>query len=182
MKSRIASMNQGWLVAGIVMAALTLGPATAAAEKEVRFRVPEPFRVGAQLYEAGMIAIRDVSAYTPSTALLRVWIDDECLGMISTRRSVSEEPPFRNEALFRRGADGRLELVGFRVKGHPTGTTYRLPESIAAAALTSAQTDLPSTISPETARRAASASGSDSTVSTSSAWRLERDGERSSAK
>ncbi len=182
MKSRIASWNRGWLLAGIVSAALALAPATAASEKEVRFRVPEAFRVGGQVFEAGVIAIRSLSAYTPSTALLKVWVNGECLGMISARRSVSEEPPLQNEALFLRGADGRLEMVGFRVTGRPTGTTYRFAEAIAAAALTSAQTDLPSTISPATARRAASASGSDSTVSTSSAWRLERVADRSSAK
>lgn len=182
MKSRFASMNQGWLAAGFVMAALALGPAAAAAEREVRFRVPEPFRVGGRVYEAGVIAIRSVSAYTPSTALLTVWVNNDCLGMISARRSVSEEPPLQNEALFRRDTNGQLEMVGFRVTGRPTGTTYRFPASIAAAALTSAQTDLPSTISPETARRTASANGSDRTVSTSSAWSLERDAERSSAK
>jgi len=182
MKSRIASVHQGWLVAGFVLASLTLGPATAASERQVRFTVPEPFRVGGQVYEAGVIAIRSESAYTPSKALLKVWINDECLGLISVRRSVSEEPPRQNEALFRRGVDGRLEMVGIRMTGHPTGTTYRFPESIAAAALNSAQTDLPSTISPERARRAASANGSDSTVSTSSAWRLEPVTERPSAK
>jgi len=182
MKSRIASKNQGWLVAGFVSAALALAPSAAASERQVRFSVPEPFRVGGRVYEAGVIAIRSESAYTPSTALLKVWINDECLGLISVRRSVSEEPPRQNEAVFRRGADGRLEMLGIRMTGRPTGTTYRFPEAIAAAALNSAQTDLPSTISPETARRAASANGSDSTVSTSSAWRLERDAERPSAK
>jgi len=182
MKSRIASMNQGWLAAGIVLAALTVGPATAASERQVRFRVPEPFRVGGHVYESGVIAIRSVSAYTPTTALLSVWVNDDCLGMMTARRSVSEEPPLRTEALFRRDVDGRLEMVGFRVTGRPTGTTYRFPETSDAAALKIAQTDLPSTISPETARRAASTSGSTSTVSTSSAWRLERVAERSSPK
>ena len=182
MRSRSASKNQGWLLAGFVLAALALGPATSASEREVRFRVPEPFRMGGQVYEAGVITIRSESAYTPSTALLKVRINGECLGLISAHRSVSEEPPLQNEAVFHRGADGRLEMVGFRTTGRPTGTTYRFPEAIAAAALTSAQTDLPSTISPETARRAASANGSDSTESTSSAWRLETVADRSSAK
>jgi len=182
MKSRIASVHQGGLVAGFVLAALAVGPASAASGRQVRFTVPEPFRVGGQAYEAGVIAIRTVSAYTPSMALLKVWVNGECVGMISARRSVSEAPPLENEAVFHRGADGRLEMVGFRMTGRPTRTTYRFPEAIAAAALNSAQTDLPSTISPETARRAASANGSDSTVSTSSAWRLERDAERPSAK
>jgi len=182
MKSKNASMTLGWWVAGIVLAALTLVPAAAASERQIRFRVPEPFRVGGHVYESGVIAIRSVSAYTPTTALLKVWVNDECLGMMTAHRSVSEEPPLRTEALFRRDVDGRLEMVGFRVTGRPTGTTYRFPVTRDAAALKSAQTDLASTISPLTARRAASANGSASTVSTSSAWRLERVGVRSSAR
>lgn len=168
--------------ATIVMLALISGPTAAASERQIRFKVPQPFRVGSHMYEGGVIAIRDESAYNPSTALLRVWVNDECLGMMTARRSASEEPPYQTEALFRRGDDGRLVMVGFRVDGKPKGTTYRFPETWDAAALNKAQTDLPSTISPESARRAASASGSDSTVSTSSAWRLEREGWRSSAK
>ena len=182
MKSRSGSKCQGGVLAGIALAALALVPGASASEREVRFTVPEPFRMGNQLHEAGVITIRSVSPYTPSTALLKVWVNDECLGMISARRNVSEEPPLRNEAMFRRDADGRLELVGFRRTGRPKGTTYRFPEATAAAALTSAHTDLPSTISPDTARRAASANESDSTVRTSSAWRLELDEDSSSAK
>lgn len=182
MKSRIASKTPGLVAAGFILAAMALGPEVSASEKEIRFRVPEPFRMAGQVYDAGVIAIRSVSAYTPSMALLQVWVNGDCLGIVSARRSVSEEPPLENEAVFHRGPDGRLEMTGVRVTGRPTGTTYRFPDASAVAALTSAQTDLPSTISPETARRAASANGSDSTVSTSSAWRLELDGDSSSAK
>ena len=166
----------------IMLAGITLGSVAMASDRQIRFNVPEPFRVGSHVYDAGAIAMRSVSAYTPTTTLFRVWVNDECLGMIAAHRSVSEEPPSRTEALFRRDADGLLEMVGFRVTGRPTGTTYRFPEESDAAALRIAQTDLPSTISPATARREASASGSDSTVSTSSAWRLERVASRSSAR
>jgi len=182
MKLEFASKRPVWVVAGILLAGIALGPVTAASEKQIRFSVPEPFRVGSQVYEAGVIAMRSVSAYTPTTTLFKVWVNDQCLGMIAAHRSVSEEPPVQTEAFFRRDADGLLEMVGFRVTGRPTGTTYRFPDARDAAALKIAQTDLPSTISPETARRAASTSGSDSTVSTSSAWRLERVASRSSAK
>jgi len=182
MRIKNAPRGACWVVLGLVLGALLSRPAAAAVEQQIRFKVPEPFRVGSHVYGAGVVAIRSVSAYTPTTALLRVWINDECLGMITARRSVSEEPPLRTEALFRRDLDGRLEMVGFRVTGRPTGTTYRFPETREAAALKSAQTDLASTISPLTARRAASSSGSASTVNTSSAWRLERVGVSSSAR
>lgn len=182
MKLKVASKKPGWFVTGIMLIGMTMGPAVAASEKQVCFSVAEPFCVGSRVFDAGVIAIRSVSAYTPTTTLLKVWVNNECLGIIAAHRSVSEEPPQRTEALFLRGGDGRLEMVGFRVTGRPTGTTYRFPDARDAAALKIAHTDFPSTISPAMARRAASASGSASTVNTSSAWRLERVTESSSAK
>ena len=181
MTSRIAAMSVRGM-AGLVLAALSFGPSAAASDTQVRFSVPKPFRVGTHAYDAGVITVRSVSAFTPDTSILEVWVNGDCLGMVAARRSVSEEPPSRTEALFRRDGDGRLEMVGFRLTGRPTGTTYRFPETPAAVALSSAHTDLPSTISPVTARRAASSSESFSTVSTSSGWRSGRVGESSSAR
>jgi len=182
MHRRSASRKLGWWVAGFMLVSMTLGPAASAAEREVRFQVSHPFRVGSHVYEAGVIAIRAVSAYTPSIALLKVWVNDECLGMMTAHRSISEVPPTTTEALFRRDDNGRLVMVGFSVTGRPTGTIYRFPEVLNAAALTSAHTDLASTISPLTARLTASANGSVSTVSTSSASSADRVGVRSSAR
>ena len=182
MKNTNASMLRGWLIAGVALTAMILGPAATAGERDVHFKVPHPFRVGNHVYEAGVIAIQTVAAYTPSIALLKVWVNGECLGMMTAHRSVSEVPPAESEALFRRDEDGRLVMMGFRVTGRPTGTTYRFPEAHDAAALVSAQTDLASTISPETARAAASASGNDSTVRTSSASSWDRVGVRSNAR
>jgi hypothetical protein len=170
------------LLAGIVLLVTIAGPSASAAETQFRFKVPHPFRVGSHVYEAGVVAIGSVSEYTPSIALFKVWVNDECLGIVTAHRSVSEVSPEGTEALFHRDDDGRLEMVGFRVTGHPTGTTYRFSEVREAAALSSAQTDLASTISPVTARLAASASGSFSTVKTSSSSSADRVGTRSSAK
>ena len=182
MKHGAASMKRGWVITAIVLSAMISGPVAFAAEREVHFKVPHPFRVGNHIYDAGVIAIKNVSAYTPSIALLRVWVNGECLGMMTAHRSVSEVPPTESEALFRRDDDGRLVMVGFRVTGRPTGATYRFPDPHEAAALISAQTDLASAISPETARATASSSGTASTVSTSSASRLARVGVRSNAR
>jgi hypothetical protein len=182
MKTGTRGMRQGWVVAGLALAGLILGPAAAASETQIRFTVPQPFRVGSHEYDGGVIALHSVSAYTPTTSILEVWVNGDCLGMVTARRSVPEEPAVRTEALFSRDDDGRLAMVGFQVTGRPSGTTYRFPETSSAAALRSAQTDFPSTISPLTARRTASSKGSVSTVSTSSAWRSGRVGVRSSAR
>jgi hypothetical protein len=180
MRIRIGSMLATVLV-GLTLAASSSGPA-AATETQIRFKVPEPFRVGSRAFDAGVVTVHSISAFTPDTSILEVWVDGDCLGMLTARRSVPEVPPTRTEALFRRGGDGRLEMVGFQLTGRPTGTTYRFRESVAAVALSSAHTDLPSTISPLTARRAASPRGSFSTLSTSSGWRSERVGVSSSAR
>lgn len=167
---------------GLTLAALASGPAAAATGTQVRFNVPQPFRVGSRVYDAGVITVHSISAFTPKESILEVWVDGDCLGMITATRSVSETPPARTEALFHRDGDGRLEMVGFQLTDRPKGTTYRFPETPAADALNSAHTDLPSTISPVAARRTASASGSFSTVSTSSGWRSARVGVNSSAR
>ncbi len=182
MKSTRAMVRAGSAMLGLGLVALMLGPAAAASETQIRFNVPQPFRVGSHDYEAGVIVLHVVTAYTPTTSIFEVWVNGDCLGMLAARRSVPEDPPTRTEAHFRRDDDGRLEMVGFRVTGRPAGTTYRFPETSAALALNNAQTDFPSTISPSSARRAAKSSGSFSTVSTSSGWRSGRVGERSSAR
>jgi hypothetical protein len=168
MNGAIASRNLGWMLATTLIVGLTPGVATAAPGGQIRFKVPQPFRVGAHVYESGVIAIRNESSYNPTTSILRVWVNDECLGMMTAHHSQSEQPPEATEALFHRGSDGRLVMVGFRVDGRPKATTYRFQDSWDATALNNAQTDLPSTISPEAARRAASAKLSVSTVNTSS--------------
>ncbi len=181
MLSRTASISAKVIV-GLVLAVLASEPAASAMETQIRFNVPQPFRVGTREFDAGVITVHNIAAFTPKTSILEVWVNGDCLGMVSARRSVPEEPPARTEAVFLRDDDGRLEMVGFQLTGRPTGTTYRFPETPAAVARSSAHTDLPSTISPLTARRAASSRGSFSTVNTSSGWRSERVGVSSSAR
>jgi hypothetical protein len=168
MKRRFVTHKLGWFLATTLLAGLGSGPAVAATGGQVRFKVPQPFRVGSHVYDSGVIAIRNESSYNPSTSILRVWVNNECLGMMTAHRSVSEAPPVATEALFHRGSDGRLVMMGFRVDGRPKAMTYRFQEAWQAEALRSAQTDFPSVISPVAARRTASSSASVSTVNTSS--------------
>jgi hypothetical protein len=109
----------------LALAATLLAPSAWAGEAQIRFEVPEPFRVGLHTYAAGVIAVHRVMSYNPTTSLLEVWVNGTCLGVMTALRSVSEEPPRRNEALFRRDDDGRLVMVGYRITGRPTGTTFR---------------------------------------------------------
>src|SRR5258706_908840 len=141
MKSASASIRASLLMVGLGLVALASGPAASAAtETQIRFQVPQPFRVGSRVFDAGVITVHRISAFTPSMSLLELWVNGDCLGMVAARRGVPEQPPARTEALFRRGDDGRLEMVGFQLTGRPTGTTYRFPETPAAVARSSAHT------------------------------------------
>jgi len=121
------SIRAGLLVTVLAGFFLALAPSVAASEEQVRFDVARPFRVGSHAFDAGVISVHRVSSYTPSTSLLEIWVNGECLGLMTARRTISEAPPARTEALFHRDEDGRLEMVGFQVTGRPNGTTYRFP-------------------------------------------------------
>ena len=127
MKSGSAWTRATWIFVGSALVALSSPQVIAATDHPVRFEVPGPFRVGNQGFEAGVIWVHNISAYTPSTSLLEVWVNGECLGLLPAHRSVSEVPPVRTEALFHRDEDGRLEMIGFQMTGRPNGTTYRFP-------------------------------------------------------
>ncbi len=143
MRTGTKTIRVGWMMLGLALVPATMEPVLAASETQVRFRLAQPFRVGEHAYDAGVIAVHSVSPYTPTTSILEVWVNGDCLGMMTATRSASEEPPLRTEALFLREGDGRLVMIGFRMTGHPTVTTYRfhirrgssVPESAAAVAL-----------------------------------------------
>jgi len=117
--------------------AMALGIGTLrAADVGARFEVPEPFRVGGHDYDRGVISVHSLMAYSPTTSLLEVRVNGECIGMVTAWRDVSEVLPMRTEALFQRNDEGRLVMVGYRVTGRLAGTTFRFQEpTISAAAL-----------------------------------------------
>jgi hypothetical protein len=111
--------------AAVVLAAVALIGTPAAASPEVRFEVPQPFRVAGHEFGAGVILLHSVSPFTPSTALLEVWVNGECLGLMTARRMDTEAPAGRSEAVFLRADDGSLDMIGFQVTRK--GSTYQFP-------------------------------------------------------
>jgi len=124
MKSRTATR---WATLAFILIGLTVRSAVAAPGPQVRFEMARPFRVGNHGFEGGMISVHSIFAYTPSISILEVWVNGECLGMMTAQRSVSAELPILTEATFQRDDDGRLEMTGFRMAGRSSGTTYRFP-------------------------------------------------------
>jgi hypothetical protein len=120
-------MSKVWWALGTLVVPAVAAPGAVAGDMHVRFEVGQPFRVGARGYDAGVIAVHVLAAYTPSTAMLEVWVNDECLGMMPAYRSASDDASGQAEALFRRDDDGRLELTGFQLAERPSGATYRFP-------------------------------------------------------
>lgn len=100
-----------------------------AADDHVRFEIPEPFRVGTHTYSSGVITVSGAMTYSPTTSLLEVWVNGQCLGLVPARRSATKNLPSRTEAMFSRDGDGRLVLVGYRISGRPSGTTFRFQDA-----------------------------------------------------
>jgi hypothetical protein len=114
-----------WATGALAVPGLVAAPAAAAVGTNVRFEIDQPFRIGEHGYDAGVIAVQNVSAYTPSTAMLEVWVNDECLGMMPAYLSGQVDGSGPAEALFRRDEEGRLQLTGFQLSGQPNGAVYR---------------------------------------------------------
>jgi hypothetical protein len=116
-------------IAAVAFGALLAIAPSRAADDRVRFEIPEPFRVGTHTYSSGVITVSGEKTYSPTTSLLEVWVNGQCLGLVPARRSTSKAPSLRTEAMFSRDGDGRLVLVGYQVTGRPSGTTFRFQET-----------------------------------------------------
>lgn len=112
-----------------LVAALAAGSASAG-DMQMRFDVPAPFRVGSHSYSGGVISVHSIMSYNPTLSLLEVWVNGDCLGMMTAARSSSEVQPQRNEAMFGRDGDGRLVMTGYRTTGRSNVTTYRFVDPV----------------------------------------------------
>ena len=137
------AIGSGMRAVGLLLIASALAAApTFGGDSQLRFDVREPFEIGGRAFASGVITVHRLAAFTPTTSILEVWVDGHCLGMISARNVAAESPATRNEAIFRRGASGRLVLVGYRATGASSGGTFRfltpLPSDTATTAAASA--------------------------------------------
>ena len=123
MNARVSAI--GRTLGAMALATALAATSASAGDTQVRFTVPAPFRVGSHSYAKGVISVHSIMTYSPTQSLLEVWVNDDCLGMMTASRSSAEETPRRNEAMFTRDGDGRLVMLGYRMSGRANGTTYR---------------------------------------------------------
>jgi len=80
-------------------------------------RVSRPVVVNGQLYPSGLLSVRQIASYSPTSTLNEVWVGEECLGLLlaETRPGAGQA---QGDALeFEVDDRGHLVLVGFSYRG-----------------------------------------------------------------
>ena len=120
------------LVALTAMAAVTMTttqPTWAAPSHEcVTVHVDAPFRLpDGTLYPGGVLTLCDSRTFSPVDNLHRILVGGSSVGLfVSRRRSAESRPVGSPEILFKHGADGNLELVGYTVVKSGRSLAYRM--------------------------------------------------------
>ena len=119
MRSR--STFLGWLARVGILAVLTLGfrcPAVADGD-HLLVNVPEPFEVNGRMFPAGLLSLRHLDDYNPTTAMDRITVGAECLGVYMAQRRPVEGGLMTASAVFERSPSGHLLLVGYTTGRDP---------------------------------------------------------------
>jgi len=104
-------------------------PAMAASSGEcVTARLDAPFRLpDGLLYPAGTLTICDGGAYSPVDSFQRILVGGSAIGLfVSQRRNAEMRSVDLPQILFKRGADGSLNLVGYTLPSLGRSVAYRL--------------------------------------------------------
>jgi hypothetical protein len=119
MRSRSAPSK--WLERVGILAVLTLGlgfPAVASGDR-LLVNVPEPFEVDGRMFPAGLLSLRHIDEYNPTTTIDRITVGAECLGMYMAQRRPAEAGLMAASAVFERSPKGHLLLVGYTTSRDP---------------------------------------------------------------
>jgi hypothetical protein len=124
-------MNARMLCVFAVLSWLAAGGGIAAGSASLSVRLHEPFVVGARSFEGGLLSLRSIRSYNPTSALGELWVGDECLGLVVARRDPAEPRGSAvDRVLFRRGSEGRLVLAGYAVADLDAGSTYWIETNV----------------------------------------------------
>jgi len=107
-----------WIVAGLALLTVIFAPPGEAGSRRITLQMAEPYEIDGQLYPAGELSLRELSAYNPTTTLNELWVDNECLGL-----RVADTLPDRHKSdsdmlIFTRDPrSGNLILEGVAFRG-----------------------------------------------------------------
>lgn len=122
--NRSAWNRLAWIVVSLALVVTVFAPSLAEARLLIA-RIDEPFEVGGLEYPPGRLLVKSVRAYTPTTLLVEIRVDGECLGLFRATSAAGEGEESPASLTFERSAAGRLALVGFTLDGHPVHGSYR---------------------------------------------------------
>ena len=89
-------------------------PVGAASHPRTSAWLDEPFEINGQLYAAGLLAVRELGPYNPSSALVEISVNRTTVGVLLARASDSANPTQEGSTLlFTRSSRGHLTLIGF---------------------------------------------------------------------
>jgi hypothetical protein len=125
MRSRSARFLPAVALVSIVLAAAGSSPRAASSGESLVVNVPEPYEVGGKVYPAGLLAVRHLGDYSPTTKMDRITADGGCLGIVLAERRPGEEGGLLGKAVvFRRSPRGHLVLVGYTTGEASDGRFY----------------------------------------------------------
>lgn len=109
----------------VLLIGLTAFPAAAGHDHRLTIEIEEPYVFDGNSYPAGVLSMRTVRQYNPSSTLHEIWIDGECLGVFMARHTSRDGRDTKHAALFERNAEGQLVLAGFRLGNGRSIEQYR---------------------------------------------------------
>ena len=121
--------NLPWVALTLVLLVVVSAPDTTAGRNGIMVEVGEPFLLAGELLPAGRLAVRDLVAFNPVTALVEVWIGERCLGLVRAERTADEVTLAGHSFSFERDVAGRLVLAGFTTRGQAGRAVFRFADS-----------------------------------------------------
>ena len=89
-------------------------PVGAATHPRASAWLDESFEINGRLYEAGLLSVRELGRYNPSSTLMEISVNRTSVGVLLASSSNSADPTEGSSALlFNRSSQGHLTLVGF---------------------------------------------------------------------
>jgi len=113
------------IVVALAFLVTIFAPSGVADDRRLVADVDEPFEVNGELYPAGMISVKKVRDYNPSSSLSEIWVGRTCLGLFQASRVPDDSTSSHDTLNFERTSEGHLALVGFATNAQSTREAYR---------------------------------------------------------